>query len=132
MQEIMIIKQINSFQQQRQEATQINDITEISGENYELGYGIKISQGLKGFNLGVIDSFKFQDYWQREYKQKLLHGMKIDDYMKYVKPELLLLSRDENEAYEIFEKYLVKQNKILEKYGEKENDKEKTIVTAIL
>ena len=36
--------------------------------------------------------------------------MKIDDYMKYNKPELLALSKDENEAYEIFEKHLVKQN----------------------
>ena len=33
--------------QQRQEADQINDNTEICDENYELGYGITIIQGLK-------------------------------------------------------------------------------------
>ena len=38
--------------------------------------------------------------------------MKIDDYMKY-KPVVLALSKDDNHAYEIFEKLLVKQNKIL-------------------
>ena len=51
--------------------------------------------------------------------------MDIDDYMKYNKPELLVLSKDEYEAYEIFEKHLVKQNKILEKYRDRENDEEK-------
>ena len=69
-----------SFQQQRQEAGQINYNTEISGENYELGYGITIIQGLKVFNSSVVDNFKFQDYQQQEYKQKWLQGMKIDDY----------------------------------------------------
>ena len=38
-----------SFQQQRQEATQINYNTEISGENYELGYDITIIQGLNPY-----------------------------------------------------------------------------------
>ena len=102
---------------------QINENTGIGGENYELGHGIRICRGLKGFNLGVIDEFKFQDYWQKEYKQKLLHGMKIDDYMKY-KPDILALSKDDNHAYEIFEKHLVKQNKILEKYRDIKNDDE--------
>ena len=35
--------------------------------------------------------------------------MKIDNYMKY-KQDVLALSKDDNDAYEIFEKHLVKQN----------------------
>ena len=42
-------------------------------------------------------------------------------YMKY-KPDVLALSKDDNHAYEIFEKHLVKQNKILEKYRHIERD----------
>ena len=48
--------------------------------------------------------------------------MEIDDYMKNNKPELVDLTNDGFDAYEIFEKHLMKQKKILEKYRDMEND----------
>ena len=45
-----------------------------------------------------MDNFKLQDNQQQEYKQKLLQGMKIDDYMKNNKPELVVLTKDGYEA----------------------------------
>ena len=84
----------------------------------------------------MMDDFKFQDYKQQEYKQKLLQGMKIDDYMKNNKPELVELTKDGYEAYEIFEKHLVKQKKYLKNIGiwrmMRGMMRRKTIVTVIL
>ena len=54
---------------QKQDATQINHNLETCTKNQELGRGITIIQGLKGFDLNMRDDFKFQDYQQQEYKQ---------------------------------------------------------------